>query len=226
MIVEQTLFNYYSINMILDDKKRVMHDWVHVDLFDDFISKHNLLQINNIKYSSNMVRDMIENGLVDDLGVMSYILKRYMVNCIYGDEFEYLYDRLALDTEIIEHSIMYACIDLSLGKLTNYDNRIDQLLDRKYYLEVSSSEDHYIDGIIENMQEEIKHAAKELLYYIDVFVDRYSKFTNFKRIVELVLEDLSLDTAQECGTLNGVLGEIVYLLENVKKFDCSGFYDL
>ena len=49
MIVEQTLFNYYSINMILDDKKRVMHDWVHVDLFDDFISKHNLLQINNIK---------------------------------------------------------------------------------------------------------------------------------------------------------------------------------
>ena len=226
MIVEQTLFNYYSINMILDDKKRVMHDWVHVDLFDDFISKHNLLQINNIKYSSNMVRDMIENGLVDDLGVMSYILKRYMVNCIYGDEFEYLYDRLALDTEIIEHSIMCACIDLSLGKLTNYDNRIDQLLDRKYYLEVSSSEDHYIDGIIENMQEEIKHAAKELLYYIDVFVDRYSKFTNFKRIVELVLEDLSLATAQECGTSNGVLGEIVYLLENVKKFDCSGFYDL
>ena len=225
MIVEQTLFNYYSINMILDDKKRVMHDWVHVDLFDDFISKHNLLQINNIKYSSNMVRDMIENGLVDDLGVMSYILKRYMVNCIYGDEFEYLYDRLALDTEIIEQSIMYACIDLSLGKLTNYDNRIDQLLDRKYYLEVSSSEDHYIDGIIENMQEEIKHAAKELLYYIDVFVDRYSKFTNFKRIVELVLEDLSLAIAQECGTLGGVLDEFVYLLENVKKFDCSGFYD-
>ena len=225
MVVEKTLFNYYSINMLPEEKKRVIHDWIHEDLFDNFVSKHVLIQVYNIKYSSRMVRDMIENGLVNDIAVSSYILKRYMINYIFSDEFEYLYNKMSLDTEIIEHSILYACIYLALDKLSNYDNRVDQLLDKKYYLEVNSSEDHYIDGIIENMQEEVKHTARELLYYIDVFVDKYSKFTNFKRIVELVLEDLSLAIAQECGTLGGVLDEFVYLLENVKKFDCSGFYD-
>ena len=105
MLVEQTLFNYYSTNISLEEKTRIIKDWTSLYDFEKFNERHQLKQINNIKYSSNIVKDIIDNNL--HYGIETYILKKYMSTFIHNGEFNYLYEKLNLKGFIKNESSIF-----------------------------------------------------------------------------------------------------------------------
>ena len=219
MLVEQTLFNYYSTNISLEEKTRIIKDWTSLYDFEKFNERHQLKQINNIKYSSNIVKDIIDNNL--HYGIETYILKKYMSTFIHNGEFNYLYEKLNLDTDQIKHAILYACLDLALGRLHYYDNRTEQLLDMKFYSEVGSIDDGFADANIEKMREEIILATKDLDYYVIVFALYYNEYVSFKDVVMMVLDDLMLASGDTTITLFEVLVNYMDILEDKHKIDLA-----
>ena len=187
MQISLTLFNYYDIHTSYEFKKNLIHDWVYEKNAEAFKRKYNPVNSkNNIVYSSEITKDIIINNLHDD--VKFYLMKSFMIEYIYNEEFEFLYKSMNMTPNEVKDCAFYVCACEIEVKLNQKSEWFNKLFEQKYDLEVDSLEDNIINQIIEEIDAQVETAMS----YIRNFLTYYDSYIiNKKDFIINIVQDVS-----------------------------------
>ena len=187
MQISLTLFNYYDIHTSYEFKKNLIHDWVYEKNAETFKRKYSPINSkNNIVYSSEITKDIIINNLYDD--VKFYLMKSFMIEYIYNEEFEFLYKSMNMTPNEVKDCAFYVCACEIEVKLNQKSEWFNKLFEQKYDLEVDSLEDNIINQIIEEIDAQVETAMS----YIRNFLTYYDSYIiNKKDFIINIVQDVS-----------------------------------